>query len=127
MNASTTGAISIPVTDTPTLFATLGLDATTAGENLEVQFTVTATVTLTVLDRTPVTITVQRVIAGVPTTIYSATEVFPITPGANSIVTVNGADFHPPAGFLVYQALISSPSSPIRVGPESMIASAYSD
>lgn len=133
MNSSTTGSIAVPVTSTPTLFATLGLNATTAGPNLEVQFTVTAALAVAVAAViTPVTITVQRVVAGVPTTIYSATHDLPIvTVLSNTIITVDGADFHPPAGFLVYQALISSPGGllifPTRVGPESMIAAAYSD
>lgn len=133
MNSSTTGSIAVPVTSTPTLFATLGLNATTAGPNLEVQFTVTADVSITDSEViTPVTITVQRVVAGVPTTIYSATEDLPVTEKTTrTVITFDGADFHPPAGFLVYQALISSPSGltvfPIRVGPECMIAAAYSD
>lgn len=130
MNSSETGSISVPLTSTPTLFATLGLNATTAGPNLEVQFTVTSMVNfLTTI--TEVTITVQRVAAGVPTTIYSATTDLEIVsaPSLRTLLTFNGVDFHPPAGFLIYQALISSPTSeaPIRVGPESMIAAAYSD
>lgn len=129
MNASTTGAISVLVTPTPTLFATLGLNAINAGPNLEVQFTVTATVSTIV--STPITITVQRVVAGVPTTIYSATT--DSAPNSVDLFTFNGVDFHPPATFLIYQALISAPTppspalTPIRVGPESMIAAAYSD
>ncbi|GAA0397487.1 hypothetical protein [Paenibacillus motobuensis] len=133
VNSSATGSISVPVTSTPTVFATLGLNATTAGPNLEVQFTVTATVSVAVAAViTPVTISVQRVVAGVPTTIYSVTTDLPIvTALSNTVITFDGADFHPPAGFLVYQALISSPAGllvfPTRVGPESMIAAAYSD
>lgn len=132
-NASTTGAISVPLTSTPTLFATLGLNAINAGPNLEVQFTVTSEVNL--LTTSTITITVQRVVAGVPTTIYSSTVDLQIvsttTSNSRNLITFNGVDNNPPATFLVYQALISSPElpglAPIRVGPESMIAAAYSD
>ncbi|MGN7358679.1 hypothetical protein ACTHPF_12325 [Paenibacillus sp. SAF-054] len=133
MNSSVTDSISIPVTSTPTLFATLGLNATTAGPNLEVQFTVTSMVSLIVSpESTPVTITVHRVVDGVPTTIYSATTSLPFQPAiANTVITLNGSDSHPPAGFLIYQAFISTAAEidilPTRIGPESMIAAAYSD
>ena len=127
MNASETGSISTALTSTPTLFATLGLNMTTAGPNLEVQYTVTSMVNLIVTSR--VTITVQRVVADVPTTIYSATTDLEIA--SRILVTFNGADFHPPADFVIYQAFISATAPaglvPTRIGPESMIAAAYSD
>ena len=129
MNSSATNSISTTLTPTPTLFATLGLNAINAGPNLEVQFTVTATVSS--IASSPITIIVQRVVGGVPTTIYSVTT----DSGDNStdLFTFNGVDVQPPATFLIYQALISAPTpptpalTPIRVGPESMIAAAYSD
>lgn len=135
MNSSATGSIAVPLTTTPTVFATLGLDATTAGPNLEVQFTFTATVSMLVsLLITPVVITVERVVGGVPTPIYSVTQDIPIvTALSNFVITANGVDYLPPADFLVYQASISVPAGlgivifPTRVGPESMIAAAYSD
>ncbi|GGF89741.1 hypothetical protein [Paenibacillus aceti] len=135
MNSSTTDSIAVPLTTTPALFATLGLDATDAGSNLEVQFTVTATVSILVsLLVTPVVITVVRVVSGVPTVIYSATHDLPIASAlTNTVITFNGVDYLPPADFLVYEAFISVPPDlgivvfPTRVGPESMIAAAYSD
>lgn len=132
MNSSATGAISIPVTTTPTLFATLGLNASAAGPELEIQYTVTSTLTNLVATSIPVTFIVQRVFNGVTTTIYSAThDNFEIvaSPNNHTVVTFNGTDFLPPAGFLIYQVLISTTvdDAIIRIGPESMIAAAYSN
>lgn len=132
MNSSATGSISIPVTTTPTLFATLGLNAFAAGPELEVQFTVTSSLTNLTATSTPVTIIVQRVVNGVTTIIYSATfDNLQVTtaPNNHTVVTFSGTDFLPPAGFLIYQALISTTvnNQIIRIGPESMIAATYSN
>ena len=131
-NASTAGALAIPVDVTPALFGTLGLNTSGAGTNLRVHFTATVTVSGLITVLTPITI--FRVVDGMSTLIFSATETLPV--GAliltTSVVTANGVDYQPPnPGFLVYQAFVSTSGLlevfPTRVGPESFNAEAYSD
>lgn len=133
-NASTAGAIAIPVSTTPELFGTLGLNTSGAGANLRVHFTATVTVSGLITVLTPITVTIFRVIDGVSTLIFSVTETLPVGTLilTTSVVTANGVDYQPPnPGFLVYQAFVSTPGVldvfPTRVGPESFNAEAYSD
>lgn len=133
-NASTAGAIAVPLSDTPALFGTLGLNVAGAGANLRVHFTATVTVSGLISVLTPVTITIFRVVGGVPTLVFSVTESLPVGTLilTTSVVTANGVDYNPPNdGFLVYQAFVSTPGLlevfPTRVGPESFNAEAYSD
>lgn len=133
-NASTAGAIAVPVSTTPELFGTLGLNTSGAGPNLRVHFTATVTVSGLITVLTPVTITIFRVINGVSTLVFSVTESLPVGTLilTTSVVTANGVDFNPPnPGFIVYQAFVSTPGLlalfPARVGPESFNAEAYSD
>ncbi|MBE9917334.1 hypothetical protein G8C92_25280 [Paenibacillus donghaensis] len=133
-NVSTTGAVIIPVSSTPALFGTLGLNTAAAGPNLSVHFTATVTVSAVVNILVPVTLTVSRVVDGVSTLIYSATETLPVGTLllTTDVLTVTGIDLlttNP--GFVVYQAFVSIPEGiaviPNRVGPESFEAVAYSD
>lgn len=133
-NASTSGAIAIPLSATPTLFGTLGLDTSGAGPNLRVHFTATVTASALVTVLTPITVDIFRVINGVSTLIFSVTENLPVGTlvVSQNVVTANGVDYNPPnPGFIVYQAFVSIPAGlaviPTRVGPESFNAEAYSD
>ncbi len=132
-NASTAGSIAIPVSATPELFGTLGLNVAGAGANLRVHFTATVTVSGLIAVLTPVTITIFRVVGGVPTLVFSVTETLPVGTLilTTTVLTANGVDYNPPNdGFLVYQAFVSAPGLevfPTRVGPESFNAEAYSD
>jgi hypothetical protein len=134
-NSSFSGATSIPITATPTLYATLGLDLSTAGPNRRVQFTTTVGVSSIASVAVPVTIDVYRVVGSNLIKVYSATETSEAagTVGVISrkIFTLTGADFDPPAQFLLYQAFISIPRgvavAPTRSGPESFNAQAFSD
>jgi hypothetical protein len=135
-NISTSDAAAIPVTATPALFGTLGLNTTGAGANLRVQFTATAAISSLALVAVPITISIFRGVGPGAVLVYSATEL-PIALGAvgalnRRIITVTGADYQPPnTGFLVYQAFISTTGglavAPTRTGPESFNAAAYSD
>ncbi|BFH60100.1 hypothetical protein [Paenibacillus azoreducens] len=133
-NVSTTGAVAIPASPTPALFGTLGLNTAAAGPNLSVHFTATVTLSAVVNILVPVTLTVFRVVDGVSTLIYSATETLPVGTLllTTDVLTVTGIDLlttNP--GFVVYQAFVSIPEGiaviPNRVGPESFEAVAYSD
>ncbi|MEC0372451.1 hypothetical protein [Paenibacillus chibensis] len=133
-NVSTAGAVAIPATTTPALFGTLGLNTSTAGPNLSVHFTATVTLSAVVAVLVPVTITINRVVDGVSTTIYSATESLPVGTLllTTDVLTITGIDLlttNP--GFVVYQAFVSIPAGlaviPTRVGPESFEAVAFSD
>ncbi|BFH60965.1 hypothetical protein [Paenibacillus azoreducens] len=133
-NVSTAGAVSIPASATPELFGTLGLNTAAAGPNLSVHFTATVTLSAVVAILVPVTVTIFRVVGGVSTLIYSATETMPVGTLllTTNVLTVTGIDLlltNP--GFVVYQAFVSIPSGlaviPNRVGPESFEAVAYSD
>jgi len=133
-NVSTAGAVSIPASATPALFGTLGLNTAAAGPNLSVHFTATVTLSAVVAVLVPVTITIFRVVGGVSTLVYSATESMPVGTLllTTDVITVTGIDLlttNP--GFVVYQAFVSIPGGlaviPTRVGPESFKAVAYSD
>ncbi|MFU1796406.1 hypothetical protein ACM1RC_21280 [Paenibacillus azoreducens] len=133
-NVSTTGAVAIPASATPALFGTLGLNTAAAGPNLSVHFTATVTLSAVVNILVPVTLTVFRVVDGVSTLIYSATETLSVGTLllTTDVLTVTGIDLlttNP--GFVVYQAFVSIPEGiaviPNRVGPESFEAVAYSD
>ncbi|GIO33777.1 hypothetical protein J2TS6_49180 [Paenibacillus albilobatus] len=133
-NVSTAGAVAIPASTTPALFGTLGLDVAAAGPNLSVHFTATVTLSAVVSILVPVTVTIFRVVGGVSTLIYSATETMPVGTLllTTDVLTVTGIDLlttNP--GFVVYQAFVSIPGGlaviPDRVGPESFEAVAYSD
>ncbi|MCA1296075.1 hypothetical protein LBW89_24000 [Paenibacillus sp. alder61] len=132
-NASTANSISIAASSTPALFGTLGLNTADAGPNLRVHFSATVTLSATVAILVPVTITIRRVINGVPTTVYTATKSLPVGTLllTTDVITVSGIDVPPPAGFIIYQAFVSIPAglavTPTRVGPESFQAVAYSD
>ncbi|MET3548801.1 hypothetical protein ABID47_005433 [Paenibacillus favisporus] len=133
-NVSTAGAVAIPASTTPALFGTLGLNTSTAGANLSVHFTATVTLSAVVAVLVPVTVTIFRVVGGVSTLIYSATETLPVGTLllTTDVLTVTGIDLlttNP--GFVIYQAFVSIPAGlaviPNRTGPESFEAVAYSD
>lgn len=141
-NASTAGAISVPLgpvlnilaPPASALFGTLGLNTSTAGDDLRIVFDYTVTLSSLVTVLTPVTVTVNRVIGGIPTTIYSVTETLPLVAGVLTTTVLSGVgiDYHPTnPGFIVYQAIISVPATvlvfPTRTGPESFNAAAYSE
>lgn len=132
-NASFANAISVPASSTPALFGTLGLDTADAGSNLRVHFSATVTLSATVAILVPVTITINRVIGGVSTTVYTATKSLPVGTLllTTDVITISGIDIPPPSGFIIYQAFVSIPAglavTPTRVGPESFQAVAYSD
>lgn len=121
------------VTTTPAIFGTLGLKTTAAGPDLEIQFSATVTISVISTAPTDITITINRISSLGTVPVYTVTERFPniTADGGQFIFTVAGADYQPPNpdGFLVYQAVVSASSTtpnPIRVGPESLIAAAYS-
>ncbi|PAE44080.1 hypothetical protein [Bacillus sp. 7884-1] len=135
-NISTSNATGIPVTATPALFGTLGLNTTGAGPNLRVQFTATVSISSLATIAVPITITIFRGVGPDAVLVYRATEL-PIALGAvgalnRRIITVTGSDYQPPnPGFLIYQAFVNTEGgvavAPTRTGPESFNASAYSD
>lgn len=129
-NASTTDSISIPTSISPQLFGTLGLNTAAAGSNLSVHFSATISFSSAETVTVPATVTIFRV-TDVSTLIYSATESIQL--GELLIpMTISGVDNLPPnPGFLIYQAFVTIeegfPESPVRIGPESFQAVAYSD
>ncbi|WP_334075756.1 MULTISPECIES: hypothetical protein [Paenibacillus] len=132
-NASFANAISEPASTTPALFGTLGLDTSEAGPNLRVHFSATVTLSATIAILVPVTITINRVIGGVSTTVYTATKTLPVGTLllTTDVITISGIDIPPAADFISYRAFVSIPAGlaviPNRVGPESFQAVAYSD
>jgi hypothetical protein len=135
-NISTSNAIAIPVTATPALFGTLGLNTTGAGPNLRVQFTATVCISSLATIAVPITISIFRGVGPGAVLVYRATDQ-PIAAGAvgalnRRIITVTGSDYQPPnTGLLIYQAFVNTEGgvavAPTRTGPESFNASAYSD
>lgn len=135
-NISTSDAVSIPLSTTPTLFATLGLNTASAGTNLRIQFTGTVSIGSLAQVLVPITVQVFRGTGPESVLVYSATETAPaagtVVVASRFVFTFTGADYKPPnPGSLVYQAFISIPSgveiAPTRTGPESFNASAYSN
>ncbi|WP_334075755.1 MULTISPECIES: hypothetical protein [Paenibacillus] len=122
------------VTTTPAIFGTLGLDTSDAGPDLEIQFSAMVTISVASAAPTDVTITINRISSLGTVPIYTVTEGFPniTAEGGQFAFTITGADYQPPNpdGFLIYQAVVSVDSTtatPTRVGPESLIAAAYSE
>ncbi|MEK4359530.1 hypothetical protein NYE48_21045 [Paenibacillus sp. FSL M7-1455] len=110
------------------------MNTAAAGPNLSVHFTATVTLSAIVSVLVPITITIFRVVGGVSTLVYSATQSLPVGTLllTTEVITVTGIDLlttNP--GFVVYQAFVSIPGGlaviPTRVGPESFEAVAYSD
>ncbi|MES1039921.1 hypothetical protein [Peribacillus simplex] len=135
-NASYRDSISVPVTATPALFGTLGLNTTGAGPNLRVEFTFTATLSSLAAILTPVNIEIYRGTGVGRVLVYSAQLTLPVAGlgvASETIITLAGADFNPPSpnNFLVYQSFISIPGgivvAPTRTGPESFYAAAFSN
>lgn len=134
--ASYAGSISIPVTTTPELFGTLGLNTAGAGPNIRVEFAFTATITSLLSVLTPINIDVYRGTGPNRALVYSAAPTLAVAGlgvASATVVSLTGADFNPPSpnNFLIYQAFISLPAGvallPTRTGPESFFAAAYSD
>ncbi|GIO87218.1 hypothetical protein J25TS5_41500 [Paenibacillus faecis] len=122
------------VTTTPAIFGTLGLNTSAAGPDLEIQFSATVTISVASSAPTNVTITINRISSLGTVPVYTVTEGFPTISGEGGrfAFTIAGADYHPPNpdGFLIYQAVVSvnsTTATPTRVGPESLIAAAYSE
>ncbi|MCK1982852.1 MULTISPECIES: hypothetical protein [Peribacillus] len=135
-NASYRDSISVPVTATPALFGTLGLNTTGAGPNLRVEFTFTATLSSLAAILTPVNIEIYRGTGVGRVLVYSAQLTLPVAGlgvASETLITLAGADFNPPSpnNFLVYQSFISIPGgivvAPTRTGPESFYAAAFSN
>ncbi|WP_261304288.1 hypothetical protein [Paenibacillus andongensis] len=135
-NASFQQSISSSTSSTPTLFGQVGLECLNPGGLIRVQFTATATISFPG-NATDLTILIQ-VVRGTLITdplVYSANLTIPATaPVEGSLIfpyTVTGSDYNvpaPPTSQLIYSAFISSNSTlPLRVGPESFNAAAYSD
>ncbi|MEI0737904.1 hypothetical protein VQ056_16565 [Paenibacillus sp. JTLBN-2024] len=102
------------------------MNTAAAGPNLSVHFTATVTLSAIVSVLVPITITIFRVVGGVSTLVYSATQSLPVGTLllTTEVITVTGIDLlttNP--GFVVYQAFVSIPGGlaviPTRVGPES--------
>lgn len=135
-NASTSGAISIPVSTTPQLFGTLGLHTAGAGSNLRVEYTFTAAFSSLASLLTPINISIYRGTGADRVLVFSATQTLPVAGlgvASNTVISLSGADFNPPSpnNFLIYQAFISTTGGlsilPRRIGPETFSASSYSD
>ncbi|MGE6716974.1 hypothetical protein ACQKGD_06290 [Peribacillus frigoritolerans] len=135
-NISYSGGIAIPLSPTPALFGTLGLNTAGAGPNLRVQFSATVAISSLVTVAVPITIEIYRGVGPGRVLVYSATETSPVIGAlgvaSRRIITVTGSDYRPPnPGNLVYQAFISIPGGivlvPTRTGPESLNSAAYSD
>ncbi|MDQ0269725.1 hypothetical protein [Cytobacillus purgationiresistens] len=135
-NASTNGAISIPVTTTPALFGTLGLSTAGAGANIRVGISLSVTFSSLASVLTPIRVDIYRGQGPGRALIYSATDTLPVAGlglASTTVLSFNAADFNPTSAdnFLVYQAFISAPGGilllPTRTGPETFYAAAYSD
>ena len=135
-NASFRNSIAIPVTTTPALFGTLGLNTTGSGGNIRVEFNFTATLSTLAALLTPINIEIYRGTGPDRVLVYSAQPTLPVAGlgvASRTVITLAGADFNPPSpdNFLIYQAFISIPGGiailPTRTGPESFYAAAYSD
>lgn len=134
-NASFQQSISSSTPTTPTLFGQLGLECLNPGGIIRVQFS--ATVGIAFLPNSLNTSVLIQIVRGTQSSdplVYSAIFFLPATaPNGNTIIpfTATGSDFNvpaPPNNQLVYTAFISSNSStPLRIGPESFNAAAYSD
>jgi hypothetical protein len=134
-NASTAGSISIPLSSTPALYGTLGLNTSTVGPTLRVEFTTTVGISSIAQALAPITIEVYRGTGPGRVLVYSATEAVEAagTLGLvnTKVFTFTGIDYLPSnPGFLIYQAFVSGSGVTIglsRTGPESFNAQAYSD
>lgn len=134
-NASFDDAVSIPFAeaDVPALFGQVGLNIVDPVGVIRVQFSATVTIEFPG-ESSGGSIFILIVRGELPTdpTVYSGL----ITEGGtgSTIVrtfTVVGADFNvgaPLTGELIYTAFVSANTTePVRIGPESFIATAYSD
>ncbi|MCA1025899.1 hypothetical protein LCM23_07320 [Cytobacillus kochii] len=135
-NSTANGQISIPVTATPALFGTLGLNLAGAGANPRVTFSISAAFTSLATVLTPIVVNVYRVVNGTPTLIYSATQTLAVAGlgvASTTVLSFNGADYNPIATttFPIYRATINVGGGvvlfPTRTGPETFYAAAYSD
>ncbi len=135
-NASYQQSISSPTPTTPAIFGQVGLQCINPGGSIRVQFTATTTISFPgAATNLAVFIYIVRGTLISDPLVYSATLTLPATApvGGPTIIpfSVTGSDFNVPAPLnsqLTYSAFISSnSSSPLRVGPESLNAAAYSD
>lgn len=130
-NATSTNSISIPipVINTPTLFAQIGLLTAGAGPNPRVQIKGTITVQLP-LALFIVTITIVRGTVATDPIIYSASTTYGLSGIiAPEVITFSANDFNPPiTPQLTYSAFISTNLlGTVRVGPENFDGFLVSD
>ncbi|MGF9696077.1 MULTISPECIES: hypothetical protein [Paenibacillus] len=130
-NATSTNsiAIPIPVINTPTLFAQIGLLTAGAGPNPRVQMKGTITVQLP-LALFIVTITIVRGTLATDPFIYSASTTYGLSGIiAPEVITFSANDFNPPiTPQLTYSAFISTNLlGTVRVGPENLDGVLVSD
>ncbi|MEO2203558.1 hypothetical protein ABGV42_07410 [Paenibacillus pabuli] len=131
INATSTNSISvpIPVINTPTLFAQIGLITAGTGVNPRVQLKGTITVQLP-LAFFIVTITIVRGTLATDPIIYSASSTYGLSGVlAPEIITFSANDFNPPiTPQLTYSAFISTNLlGTVRVGPENFDGFLVSD
>ncbi|WP_416296680.1 hypothetical protein ACM7Q1_06760 [Paenibacillus illinoisensis] len=131
INATSTNSISvpIPVINTPTLFAQIGLITASAGANPRVQLKGTITVQLP-LALFVVRITIVRGTLATDPIIYSANSTYGLSGIlAPEIITFSANDFNPPiTPQLTYSAFISTNLlGTVRVGPENFDGFLVSD
>nr|WP_154893284.1 hypothetical protein [Paenibacillus xylanexedens] len=131
INATSTNSISvpIPVINTPTLFAQIGLITAGIGANPRVQLKGTITVQLP-LALFVVRVTIVRGTLATDPIIYSANSTYGLSGLlAPEIITFSANDFNPPiASQLTYSAFISTNLlGTVRVGPENFDGFLVSD
>lgn len=131
------GVLDIPITSTPEMFATLGLDTSSAGPNLRVEFSYTLQYSF--VRSASVLISVYRGEGADAVLVFQTEQSIPApsTKGNHTVyrapISSNGVDYLPPnTDFIIYQAFVSSPEHSkhaklTRIGPESFTARAYSD
>ncbi|NMM53623.1 hypothetical protein [Paenibacillus aquistagni] len=131
------GVLDIPITSTPELFGTLGLDTSSAGPNLRIEFNYTLQYSF--VRTASVLISVYRGEGIDAVLVYQTEQTIPApsSKGNHTVyrvpITATGVDYLPPnTDFIVYQAFVSTPehckhAKLKRIGPESFAARAYSD
>ncbi|WP_028545859.1 hypothetical protein [Paenibacillus taiwanensis] len=134
LNSSVLGELDIPITKTPELFGTLGLDTSNTGPTLRVEFDYT--LEFSYVKTSSFLISIYRGVGDdavlVFQTQHSGVAGDDHKCAIRNVASASGVDYLPPnPGFLIYQAFVSTTntrSSKLkRIGPESFAARAYSD
>jgi hypothetical protein len=131
-NASYANSLSIPISTTPELFARLTLNTAGATGTVRTQLVGTVGVQVPALPiTTNITVTIVRGTTLSDLVIYSAREKLDLSILGPQVLSFTASDFNvpiPPNNQVVYTAFISADLlGTIRVGPESLNATMYSN